>query len=88
VQIQLRLLSFPGWKIYANDREWPVSIGGGGEMQFSLPGGVFTVKAIFENTPIRSIGTVSTVFSLGIFGIALVLPRRVWNFFKKTRDWG
>lgn len=72
---------FPGWTVYANGEKVPINYENNerfGRLTFSLPKGLYNIRASFEDTPIRKTGKIISLVSL--LGMAIFT---VWNFTKK-----
>lgn len=68
-QLQLNIVYFPGWKVFDNGKEIPISYTNQtGTIQFVLSAGVHMVKAQFSETPIRLLSdSISLVALLILF---------------------
>ncbi len=81
---------FPGWKIFANNKEVLLTdknVNDNGTMQFPLKKGFYSIKVIFSNTKIRTIGefiSLLTVLLLVFFGGCSFLLKNAGNRKKLT----
>jgi hypothetical protein len=76
--LRINLFDFPGWKIYANEKEINKFIPGDeswGRMHITLPGGEQEVEARFTNTPPRTAGNMISLGSWLLLA-GLILKRR------------
>lgn len=63
-------LYYPGWSISVNNQEVPVSYENDlGVMSFTVPQGNSSVKAVFEETPLRLTADLISLFSILAIGI-------------------
>jgi uncharacterized membrane protein len=66
--LQIPQFDFPGWQVYLNAKKvdhYPE--GDLGLITFNLPAGEHKVKAIFKDTPVRTLGNLTSLFSIGVF---------------------
>lgn len=83
--IRLPLLDFPGMKVYVNNQEvshWHDDCRGQkycmGLITFKIPVGSHKIEARLTNTPVRTVGNVTSL--LTILGLSLILVK---NFYEK-----
>lgn len=69
---------FPGWSIYVNDMKVPVDIENPlrfGTNVFNLKKGSYEIQLKFEDTPIRSLGKIVSLLSLGLLGVYMIAKK-------------
>lgn len=77
---------FLGWKVYVDQQEIPINVTDKkhfGTLTFTLPEGIYHVKAVFEDTPVRIIGKYISAFTIIV--IFLIFFISLKN--KKFRIW-
>jgi hypothetical protein len=62
---------FPGWKVYANGSELPVTINKKGLISFPLPAGTQNLKIMFQDTKVRKMSVLLSI--IGVITIGLFL---------------
>ncbi|MBI2327297.1 hypothetical protein HYU92_03155 [Candidatus Curtissbacteria bacterium] len=75
-QIRANTFYFPGWKLYIDNKETPLSKDKHGLINFYIEKGTHNIKLIFKNTPIRNIGNSISIASLIVLMILLILRLR------------
>lgn len=78
---------FPGWKIYANEKEIPINIKDKkrfGTLTFSLESGLYILNAKFQDTQARKIGKLISLISFFIT-ILLIFPTLFPKIRSKTK---
>jgi hypothetical protein len=75
-QFRLSTFYFPGWKLYIDGRAAPVTHANPqGLMEFRVPRGDHAVRAVFEDTPIRTWSTRLSLLSLFVMALTPVVAR-------------
>jgi uncharacterized membrane protein YfhO len=74
-EIQANLTYFPGWEAYVNNKRVDLKPSQNGRFTFQVPKGKNSLEIIFNNTLVRKIATLISVFSLGII-IALLINKK------------
>jgi len=70
--VRVRIANFPGWKVRVNEK--PVKIDDNNPYKlvtFMVPEGEVSVRGVFSDTPVRTIGNIIslvTVFGVGLYG--------------------
>lgn len=76
-QIEVPVMYFPGWTLLVNDKERSPEIHGDyGLIKLSLDEGIYQIRGIFKDTPIRTFGNTLTLLSGGALLAAGALSRK------------
>ena len=76
-EIEVPITYFPGWEVEANGKIVELAEPSiQGLISFKLPKGEYEIEARLKNTPVRTIGNMLSVISLGLMGYLLVSNRR------------
>lgn len=71
--VEVPVFYFPNWQVYVDGDKYPFAHDNIlGRISFSLEPGEYVVSGKFENTPIRILGNVLSLVSLGGLGIYLI----------------
>ena len=76
IDVIINQLYFPGWLVKANGITIPTTIAPSGEMGIRLPVGTHVVKAVFRNTPIRTVGNGITIVTPVLMLLLLTVYKR------------
>lgn len=79
--IEIPITYFPGWKVYANNKEVKLEEPSNlGLVRILLPKGSYEVKLNFDNTAIRTAGNTLSLLSLTLLLILILLNRKINKF--------
>lgn len=77
ITIQENTLYFPGWNLYINEKKQPIFISKNpmGTIQFTLTPGIYHVRLVFEDTPIRFFSKIISLCIVLLVGIILLYSK-------------
>lgn len=80
---RINTYSFPGWVIYVDGQNIAYSESRKLVLiEVPLPPGVYTIRAVFKNTPIRTVGNLASIIS--IIGVCLITVLNRRQIYEKT----
>jgi hypothetical protein len=75
--IAINRLYYPGWQVYVDGKKTPIDYSNG-IVEVAIPSGSHTVKAVFEDTTLRILSNIISLFSISTIIILGLINKSTW----------
>ena len=71
-KLTIHTFYFPGWTVYLNGKQMPITLNYYGAMTVEIPSGAHNLRVVYHDTPVRAISNIISLGSLAALAVYLV----------------